>query len=125
MKDPTSSILRAAAFAAAAVALLSALIWAAFPEARAQAAGLLLGWVFGSISIWYLAMKIRQISILAAMHSKRRAGAGFFVRILLAVLAVAIAARRESYDLVWTIIGLAGAYLYGVIAAMAIMAKDK
>jgi len=88
-------------------------VWALWPDARPYAAGFLLGLLFSLINGWYLVLKVQQIGRLATNRVKRTGGIGFVFRAALSVLAVAIAATNDRFDVLMTIIGLL--YIYAFI----------
>lgn len=82
------------------------LVWAVIPEYRSLVAGLMLGMLVSLLNIWYLSMKIRQLSALAREGTRRRFNLGFLTRASMAVLAVMFAVKLEQIDLAATIVGL-------------------
>lgn len=115
MRTHLNFALRGAFFIAAGALL----VWAFFPDAKQEAAGLMLGMVFSLINGWYLALKVHQFGELAAGNSqKRMLGLGFGVRAALTVMAVAVAVKREPFDVVFTLIGLAYVYIAILISGI-------
>lgn len=110
------------AFFIAAIALM---VWALVPEVRPQAAGFLLGLVFSLINGWYLALKAQQVIRIATENTGKPASLGFMVRAALSVLAVYIAMEKESFDVLFTIIGLTYSYVSLIVSGTISLIKYK
>jgi ATP synthase protein I len=84
----------------------SAVGWILFADMRSELAGLMLGSAVGTMNLYYLSFKIRQLSDLAISNSGKRFNLGFLTRASIAVLAVMFAYKSEHIDLISLIFGL-------------------
>ncbi|GIP40935.1 hypothetical protein J31TS4_42150 [Paenibacillus sp. J31TS4] len=84
------------------------MVYALWPEAKALAAGLLLGTIVSFLNALLLRLRIERLSeLMAGMQpGKKRPSLAFVSRICMSLLAVMTAVKFPQFDLVGTIIGL-------------------
>ena len=95
------------------------------PEYRSHALGLTLGTAAGLVLVRYLAMKVKQLALIAVQPGKQRFNFGLLTRMCIALLVVMIAVRFEEVSLVSTIIGLFTAQLLALVVALVIGLKKQ
>lgn len=84
------------------------LVYALWPEAKALAAGLLLGTVVSFLNAFLLQMRILRLPdlVAGAKPGKKMPSLAFVSRICMSLLAVMTAVKFPQFDLVGTLIGL-------------------
>lgn len=123
MDDQTATILRIVLRISALLVSVSLVLWIGFPAYRSLIGGYILGLIFSMLNGWYLAMKLKQVALVAVEAKGKRVATGFMMRAVISVLAVMIAVKRDGFDVLTTIIGLFTVNLIMVVAGIVLMLK--